>query len=50
MSAAVSRRRFLASGSALVVSFALSPSLRAQGAAKLPGSLEKTPMLDSWRL
>jgi CO/xanthine dehydrogenase Mo-binding subunit len=48
MSATVSRRRFLASGSALVVSFALSPSLRAQGAAKLPGSLEKSPMLDSW--
>jgi hypothetical protein len=48
MSATVSRRRFLASGSALVVSFALSPSLRAQGAPKLPGSLEKSPMLDSW--
>jgi len=48
MNANVSRRRFLATGSALVVSFALSPSVRAQGAAKLPGSLEKSPMLDSW--
>jgi len=48
MNAAISRRRFLASGSALVVSFTLSPALRAQDGAKLPGSLEKAPLLDSW--
>src|SRR5437870_1993702 len=48
-----SRRRFLAQGGALIVSFALAP-LRAQQvqetgrAATLPGSLEQTPMLDSW--
>ena len=48
MNVALSRRRFLASGTALVVSFALSPRVRAQGAAKLPGSLDKSPMLDSW--
>ncbi len=48
MSAPISRRRFLASGSALVVSFALAPMARGQGAARLPGSLERSPMLDSW--
>jgi CO/xanthine dehydrogenase Mo-binding subunit len=47
VSVAISRRRFLASGSALVVSFAIAPRLAAQG-AKLPGSLDKSPMLDSW--
>ena len=49
----VSRREFLAAGGALVVAFSLvAPSrLLAQRAAagpKLPGSLEATPMLDSW--
>src|SRR4029077_9322306 len=47
-----SRRGFLAGGGALVVSFSLVPHLRAQtpsGAGPaLPGSLGKTPMLDSW--
>jgi CO/xanthine dehydrogenase Mo-binding subunit len=38
----VNRREFLATGGALVVSF----SLRAQ--PKLPGSLAKEPLLDSW--
>ena len=47
MSAVISRRQFLAGGGALVVSFALSPRAMAQ-AARLPGSLERTPMLDSW--
>jgi nicotinate dehydrogenase subunit B len=47
MTLALSRRRFLATGSALVVSFALAPRLAAQG-AKLPGSLERSPLLDSW--
>jgi nicotinate dehydrogenase subunit B len=37
----MNRRQFLATGGALVVSF----SVRAQ---KLPGSLEKEPLLDSW--
>ena len=43
----VTRREFLASGSALVVSFALPPPALAQ-AERLPGSLQRTPMLDSW--
>jgi CO/xanthine dehydrogenase Mo-binding subunit len=43
----VSRRQFLASGSAIVVSFALAPRLAAQD-TRLPGSLERTPFLDSW--
>jgi nicotinate dehydrogenase subunit B len=47
MSVALSRRRFLASGGALVVSFMLAPRVIAQ-AARLPGSLERSPMLDSW--
>ena len=47
MTATVSRRRFLASGGALVVSFALAPRAIAQG-PRLPGGLEKSPMLDSW--
>ena len=54
----VSRRGFLASGGALIVSFSLLP--RALGAPesqstpqpkpepKLPGSLKSAPMLDSW--
>jgi CO/xanthine dehydrogenase Mo-binding subunit len=47
MTLALSRRRFLATGGALVVSFALAPRVAAQ-AARLPGSLERTPLLDSW--
>src|SRR5690348_8839190 len=52
----VSRRAALSAGGALIVSFALGPSLaaaarrgpgRAAGTA-LPGSLDSTPMLDSW--
>ena len=43
-----SRRRFLAHGGALVVSFALTPHGHAQQAAPAPGSLGKTPNLDSW--
>ena len=43
-----SRRRFLAHGGALVVSFALTPHGYAQQAAPAPGSLGKTPNLDSW--
>ena len=53
---ALSRREFLAAGGALVVSFSLplsfaTDALAQQGAGKkpgLPGSLEKSPMLDSW--
>jgi nicotinate dehydrogenase subunit B len=57
----VTRREFLASGGALVVSFALAPVLYAAqpqeaqnvgrepaSSPKLPGSLGKAPMLDSW--
>ena len=47
-----SRRTFLAGGGALVVGFSLVRRLRAQSAGEaapaLPGSLGKTPMLDSW--
>jgi nicotinate dehydrogenase subunit B len=44
----LSRRRLLGNG-ALVVAFALSPRAFAQQAdAKLPGSLAKSPLLDSW--
>ena len=39
----MNRREFIATGGALIVSFALPA--RAQ---KLPGSLEKDPLLDSW--
>ena len=48
MSAAIalSRRRFLASAGALVVTFALSP--RVASAQQLPGSLKDAPMLDAW--
>jgi CO/xanthine dehydrogenase Mo-binding subunit len=53
---ALTRREFLAGGGALVVSFALSPRAAAQAGetatrsaeAKLPGSLDRFPMLDSW--
>jgi nicotinate dehydrogenase subunit B len=52
----MSRRRFLASGGVLVVSFSLAPGLFAakppgkedKKGPKLPGSLAKAPMLDSW--
>jgi nicotinate dehydrogenase subunit B len=52
----LSRREFLAAGGALVVSFSLNPRAMAQAgeeatrsaAAKLPGSLDKSPLLDSW--
>ena len=46
------RRRFLAQGGALVVSFALVPHALAQGEVPkpppLPGSLEQWPFLDAW--
>ncbi|HEX4782247.1 MAG TPA: molybdopterin cofactor-binding domain-containing protein [Usitatibacter sp.] len=49
------RREFLAGGGALVLAFSLSPRAWAQEAhgdagkgPKLPGSLSKTPLLDSW--
>jgi CO/xanthine dehydrogenase Mo-binding subunit len=45
------RRRLLAAGGAVVVSFALLPRLalaQAGQSTKLPGSLRKAPMLDSW--
>ncbi len=51
----ISRRGFLAGGGALIASFSLSPlsaekdpSPPATKAPKLPGNLEKQPMLDSW--
>src|SRR5437870_1219141 len=52
MSGQISRRAVL-SGGALIVGFSLHPhELLAQGAAgdgpKLPGSLAKAPLLDSW--
>ena len=50
MSPRLSRRLLLAAGGGLLVSSAL-PSSRAAaaaGAAKLPGSLETTPLLDAW--
>ena len=53
----ISRRDFLVTGGALVVSFSL-PAVRIYGAegdstakpkkARLPGSLEGSPLLDSW--
>lgn len=56
--ASPTRRMFVATGGALVVSFALAPRVLAQGARpqqatqaaqpKLPGSLGKAPMLDAW--
>ncbi len=51
----VTRRDFLAKSGALIVSFTLFPRLGAAQASKpgdkavkLPGSLQNTPMLDSW--
>ena len=44
----MNRRHFLVTGGALIVSFALAPRELAAQAAKLPGSLEKSPLLDAW--
>ncbi len=49
----LSRRALLAAGGGLVVSWTCPPSARAAGPqpdapAKLPGSLQTTPMLDAW--
>jgi nicotinate dehydrogenase subunit B len=44
----ISRRSFLASCGALVVSFSLFPILDAAEPMRLPGSLDRSPMLDSW--
>ena len=46
----LTRRLLLTTGGALVVSFAFLPKLAAlaQNVPKLPGDLDKTPMLDSW--
>ena len=41
----MNRREFFSRGGALVVSFTLWPQL---AAAKLPGSLDKAPLLDAW--
>jgi CO/xanthine dehydrogenase Mo-binding subunit len=48
--ARLSRREFLAATGGLVLAFSLSPMASAQekGGKKLPGSLGKTPFLDSW--
>ena len=53
MSAHLTRRSVLAGTGALVVSFSCAPRLFAQqapqgGAGNLPGSLKKSPFLDSW--
>ena len=51
---AVTRREFLASGGALVLAFSLSPrawpqtDAALQASGKLPGSLSRSPYLDSW--
>ena len=47
----VSRRDFLATGGALIVSFSLLPGIgrtQARPAPGLPGSLAHTPLLDAW--
>src|SRR5438477_6914576 len=44
----LSRRAVLAGAGALVVSFSLLPRDLLAQAPKLPGSLEKSPMLDAW--
>jgi nicotinate dehydrogenase subunit B len=48
----VSRRAFIANAGALIVTFSLAPlRAAAQGGpapAKLPGSLDKAPLLDAW--
>ena len=53
MTATLSRRALLAAGGGLMVSWPCPPPARAAGpapdaAAKLPGSLQTTPMLDAW--
>jgi hypothetical protein len=49
MSAGFSRRGFLKTGGALVISFALGPRFApAQDAAPLPGSLNANRMLNAW--
>jgi nicotinate dehydrogenase subunit B len=53
MNAHLTRRSILAGTGALVVSFSCAPRLLAQqapdaGTANLPGSLKKSPFLDSW--
>lgn len=42
------RRRFLAAGGALLLSFALGPALADGEGQALPGSLRKEPHLDGW--
>ena len=44
----ISRRQFLAASGGLIVSFTLAPRFALAQAAKLPGSLDKEPMLDAW--
>jgi len=51
--AGLSRRDFLASGGALIVSFSLLPAARlsaqqSPAQPQLPGSLRQSPMLDAW--
>jgi nicotinate dehydrogenase subunit B len=49
MSALLSRRDFAKSAGALVIAFSLAPRLaRAQGGARLPGSLDNNRRLDAW--
>lgn len=51
-SLSLTRRLFVATGGAVIVSFALAPKLalaqQPQFGVKLPGDLDKYPMLDSW--
>ncbi len=44
----IDRRAFLATAGFLTLSFALPRGALAEGASKLPGDLEKNPMLNSW--
>ena len=43
----MNRREFIATGGALIVTFSL-PALAQNSAQKLPGALEREPMLDAW--
>ena len=43
----MNRREFIATGGALIVSFSL-PAVAQKAAEKLPGALEREPMLDAW--
>jgi nicotinate dehydrogenase subunit B len=45
---AVSRRAVLASGGALIVAFSTRPASAQTATAKLPGSLNDTPLLSGW--